>query len=273
MSESIVKEVFEKLEKRSSAQAIDALLNVCEERFAKGEGVSANFLYFANAQMRHLFDVGNRDAMDSAYWRALMESDVLFPDGIALSLSYCRFSRPETNPLSMLFSYREMGDATLPNLNGTDLLPELLIRFRERFGSEARGFFYGTREETVAKAASAMSEKSGMPIGFRNGFEEFDAESFLSDSKGPKILFVGLGTPKQEIWSRSHVSEFGPTLVVTVGGFFDFMGGGEKRAPQWVRKFRLEWLWRVLLNPKKNGKKVLTSLAFFPRFFRGFRSS
>ena len=271
MSDPTVTEVFEKLEKRPAPDAVKALLDLCEERFEKGEGVNANFLYFANAQMRHLFEVPRRNAMDSEYWRAIMDSDALFPDGIALSLSYCRFSRPEANPFSMLFSYREMGDATLPNLNGTDLLPELLIRFRERFGSEARGFFYGTRQETVAKAAATMSDQSGIPIGFRNGFEEFDKDSFLSDSKGPKILFVGLGTPKQEIWARSHVSEFGSTLVVTVGGFFDFMGGGEKRAPEWIRRFRLEWLWRVLLNPKKNGKKVLTSLAFFPRFFRGFR--
>lgn len=58
---------------------------------------------------------------------------------------------------------------------------------------------------------------------------------------------------------------------MTVGGFFDFLGGGEKRAPDIVRNLRLEWLWRVALNPKKNGKKALSSLKFFPLFFKGFR--
>ncbi|MDQ1343293.1 MAG: hypothetical protein QG650_12 [Patescibacteria group bacterium] len=110
-----------------------------------------------------------------------------------------------------------------------------------------------------------------MRVGYQNGYGEFDFGKFARFSPGPKILLVGLGTPKQEFWTNDYADRFGPTLAVSVGGFFDFVGGGEKRAPAMVRKLRLEWLWRVALNPSKNGKKALASLRFFPRFFRGFR--
>lgn len=233
--------------------------------------VLANFLYYANAEMRGVFQPETRTVDDEKYAATLLEGDALFPDGIALALSYCRYARPETNPVRMLSSYRSMGDAVLPNLNGTDLLPELLVRFRKEFGPSASAYLYGTREGIVSKAASALAEFSGMPVGFQNGYSEFDFERFERFSTGPKILLVGLGTPKQELWTNEFAARFGPVLAVTVGGFFDFVGGGESRAPEIIRSLRLEWLWRVLLDPRKNGKKALASLRFFPRFFRGFR--
>jgi len=187
-----VPEIFEKLEKRPLDAACAPLLELCARRFSRGMPVLANFLYFANAEMRHVFDSGARTVDDERYVSALLEGDVLFPDGIALALSYCRYAKPETNPFRMLFSYRSMGDAALPNLNGTDLLPELLVRFREAFGPTATAYLYGTREETVSRAASALSAFSGMPIGYQNGFSEFDFEKFEAFSNGPKILLVGL---------------------------------------------------------------------------------
>lgn len=111
-----------------------------------------------------------------------------------------------------------------------------------------------------------------MSIGFQDGFSAFDFDAFERFSNGPKILFVGLGTPKQEIFCNENAARFSTTLAITVGGFFDFVGGGETRAPQIVRQLRLEWLWRVILNPKKNGKKAWMSLKFFPRYFGGFDS-
>lgn len=207
MSRISVSDAFEKLEKRPASEALESLLDLCEARFSERKPVTANFLYFANAEMRHLFEPGVRTDLDESYWRILMDADVLFPDGIALSLSYCRYARPETSPLSMLTSYREMGDATLPNLNGTDLLPELLQRFRERFGDRSRGYFYGTKEGAVRKAAENLSAKVGMPIGFRDGFRDFDHADFQSRGDFPTVLFVGLGTPKQELWSARNAAE------------------------------------------------------------------
>ncbi|MDQ1343292.1 MAG: WecB/TagA/CpsF family glycosyltransferase [Patescibacteria group bacterium] len=133
MQTQSIAEIFEKLEKRPLDASCEALLGLCRSRFAAGMPVLANFLYFANAEMRHLFDSGERTVDDEKYATTLMEGDVIFPDGIALALSYFRYANPEWNPLRILFSYRSMGDGALPNLNGTDLLPELLVRFRKAF--------------------------------------------------------------------------------------------------------------------------------------------
>ncbi len=128
-----VEEIFEKLEKRPAAQACDSLLELARSRFSRGMPVLANFLYFANAEMRGIFDAASRNAQDADYARTLMEGDALLPDGIALALSYARYSRPEVSPWKMLSSYRSMGDGALPNLNGTDFLPHLVSEFSKTF--------------------------------------------------------------------------------------------------------------------------------------------
>ncbi len=128
-----VSDIFGKLEKRSSAESRASLVSLAESRFSRGMPVLANFLYFANAEMRHVFDVRSQTAEDARYVATLLEGDALFPDGIALALSYSRFAYPEISPWKMLTSYRSMGDAALPNLNGTDLLPALLKDFAAAF--------------------------------------------------------------------------------------------------------------------------------------------
>ena len=128
-----VGEVFEKLEKRDADSVLASVLDLARSRFSRGMPVLVNFLYFANAEMRNVFEPEKRSVDDERYVSAMLEGDALLPDGIALALSYLRFSKPETNPLSILSSYRSKGDSALANLNGTDLLPNLLVRFRETF--------------------------------------------------------------------------------------------------------------------------------------------
>ncbi len=128
-----VSEIFDKLEKRPLAEACASLLETSRSRFGRGMPVLANFLYYANADMRHVFDGRFQTAEDARFVSTLLEGDALFPDGIALALSYSRYAHPEISPFKMLTSYRSMGDAALPNLNGTDLLPKLLSDFAAEF--------------------------------------------------------------------------------------------------------------------------------------------
>lgn len=128
-----VSEIFGKLEKRPVSEACASLLELARSRFARGMPALANFLYFANAEMRNVFEIPSRSPEDEKYARTLMEGDVLLPDGIALALSYARYSHPEISLWKMLSSYRSMGDDALPNLNGTDLLPYLIREFSKSF--------------------------------------------------------------------------------------------------------------------------------------------
>lgn len=128
-----VSEIFDKLEKRPLIEACASLLEVSRSRFQRGMPVLANFLYYANADMRHLFDGHLQTTEDARFASVLLEGDALFPDGIALALSYSRYANPEISAFKTFTSYRSMGDAALPNLNGTDLLPKLLLDFAAEF--------------------------------------------------------------------------------------------------------------------------------------------
>lgn len=68
----------------------------------------------------------------------------------------------------------------------------------------------------VSKAAEEIARLTGMKVGFQNGYSAFDFPAFENFASGPKILLVGLGTPKQESWTNDNAGRLGTTLAVTV---------------------------------------------------------
>lgn len=80
----------------------------------------------------------------------------------------------------------------------------------------------------------------------------------------PDILLVAFGHPKQEHWIQRHLPEF-PSLkaIVGVGGTFDFWAHAAVRAPSWMRAFGLEWLWRLITEPKR-WKRIWNAVVVFP---------
>jgi len=67
----------------------------------------------------------------------------------------------------------------------------------------------------------------------------------------PDILLVAWGAPKQDIWIHQHKAELGVPVMMGVGGTFDFLAGVQRRAPKWMRDLWLEWLWRLVREPKR----------------------
>ena len=86
--------------------------------------------------------------------------------------------------------------------------------------------------------------------GLRHGYVEKD-ESVVVEIKTvkPDILFVALGYPKQEKWIATNLNDFKVPLSIAEGGSFDFISGETKRAPYWMRKLGLEWLFRLIIEP------------------------
>jgi exopolysaccharide biosynthesis WecB/TagA/CpsF family protein len=68
---------------------------------------------------------------------------------------------------------------------------------------------------------------------------------------GPDLLLVGMGVPLQETWIGAHREELGPVLCLGVGAFLDYLSGALTRAPAVLRRLRLEWAWRILVDPKR----------------------
>ena len=72
----------------------------------------------------------------------------------------------------------------------------------------------------------------------------------IADAR-PDLLFVALRAPKQETWIRRHQDELGVPVAIGVGGSFDVLAGRVKRAPEWMQRACLEWLYRVLQEPRR----------------------
>lgn len=137
-------------------------------------------------------------------------------------------------------------------VTGVDMMERLL-----KFAAEENHpvYFYGAKEEVVTKAISNIQDKfpSIKVTGYTNGYEK-DETALVQRIKmsGAEILFVALGSPKQELWIKRNMGELSNVLVFQgVGGSFDVFSGTVKRAPALFRKLGIEWLYRLLSDPKR----------------------
>ncbi|MBN1758323.1 MAG: WecB/TagA/CpsF family glycosyltransferase [Chitinispirillaceae bacterium] len=99
------------------------------------------------------------------------------------------------------------------------------------------------------------------------GFEldrKIEDEVIMKINKvSPNLLFVALGSPKQEIWICRNRKKLKANIVIGVGGSFDFVAGITPRAPIWIQKISLEWLFRLLMEPKRLWKRYLITNTYF----------
>ncbi len=139
---------------------------------------------------------------------------------------------------------------------GYDLAQELMKRAPQK---DRRIFFFGSAPGVADKAKLKAEELyPGINIvGTRNGFfTEKDIPDILEEIKkaNPDLLLVALGVPKQEKFLDKYYKELGVPVSIGVGGTFDVMAGVMKRAPLWMQKAKLEWLFRGMLQPKRAGR-------------------
>jgi exopolysaccharide biosynthesis WecB/TagA/CpsF family protein len=97
----------------------------------------------------------------------------------------------------------------------------------------------------------------------RSGQIEDDATIEAINAASPDVLWVGLGSPKQEYWAANHSGRVNAGLVLAVGAAFDFHSGRVRRAPLWMRRFGLEWLFRLVMDPRQLARRYLVTNARF----------
>ncbi len=124
-------------------------------------------------------------------------------------------------------------------------------------------FLFGAKEEVVQKVAQIYTNRYGKSIlaGFRNGYykqeEEKEIAKIIANS-GANILFVAITSPKKEIFLNKYKSRLqSVNFIMGVGGSFDVIAGKTKRAPLWMQKAGLEWLYRLIQEPKRMWKRYL----------------
>ena len=115
-------------------------------------------------------------------------------------------------------------------------------------------YLYGAKEDSVKKSKDNLEKKykNINIVGYVNGYRnESDVIKDINKSK-PDILFVALGTPKQEEFIINNKEKLkNIKIIMPVGGSFDVISGNLKRAPLIFRKLKLEWLYRMLKEPKR----------------------
>ena len=155
-----------------------------------------------------------------------------------------------------VWAARHLGHAMPERVAGYDLAQELL----RRAPAEGRRIYFFGAAPGVAEKAKEKAEQlyPGIEIvGVRNGFfSPADNAAIIAEIRAarPDLLLVALGVPKQEKWIAAHLAELDVPAAIGVGGTLDVMAGVMKRAPYWMQKAKLEWLFRGLMQPKRAGR-------------------
>jgi exopolysaccharide biosynthesis WecB/TagA/CpsF family protein len=184
---------------------------------------------------------------DAEFARAL-DGFLVLPDGIGVDIA----------------SRMMYGQPFPANLNGTDFIPELLRSIDEpvvvaMVGARAENAL-GARDEL-----QAMTPQHRF-VFVRDGYFNEGLETAILDDLAelkPDILLVAMGVPRQELWISRKITPRHCTLAIGVGALFDFLSGDVQRAPLWVRRLRMEWVYRLLLEPKRLWRRYVVGNPVF----------
>lgn len=193
-------------------------------------------------------DCVNIAAVDASYREALARSDWVFIDGAGMRIAG-----------------RIMQQPVRDNVNGTDLFPRLCEALAQQ---GKRLFLYGAQPGVAAAAADwARARHPGLQIaGVRDGYHPAQAEAEVVAgirASEADVVLVALGAPRQETWIARNMAATGATVALGVGGLFDYYSGRIPRAPAWMRRFGLEWIFRLIQEPRRLWRRYVVGNAVF----------
>ena len=205
---------------------------------------------FVNA---HCFNVacGNND-----YLQVLRRATRVLPDGSGVKLA-CRFQ----------------GLNLKANLNGTDLFPHLCEEAaRQHVPLFLLGAAPGVAEDVAEKMRTRYANLNiaGTHHGYFSDAEEAKVIDTINRS-GAQLLLVAMGVPRQELWLARNLERLGTTVNLGVGGLFDFYAERISRAPVWLREMGMEWIWRLLQEPRRMWQRYVMGNPLF--LLRAWRDS
>jgi len=178
---------------------------------------------------------------NDALLRALQNCDLLVPDGIGVV---------------MAARLRDMGP--IERVPGSELMPEIC---RLAAGGGHGVFLFGARPDIVARTAVLLEQAHpGLRVvGTRDGYiGETDMDRLIDDinASGADVLFVALGSPRQELWIERYRARLRVKVCQGVGGTFDAICGYPRRAPLLFRKLNLEWFYRLVTQPSRAHRQL-----------------
>lgn len=190
----------------------------------------------------------NLSVADPSYRELLSGAAIVLNDGAGIALAA-----------------RINGDRFPANLNGSDFNPEIL-------GLAARRgwpvFFLGAKPGVAERAADAMRSRhpSLLIAGCRDGYwapsETSRVVQTVKDS-GATVVMAAMGNPLQEKWLDRHLGAIGARVGIGVGAFFDFAAGEVPRAPAWMNRWGIEWIFRLVQEPKRLWRRYVVGNPLF----------
>jgi N-acetylglucosaminyldiphosphoundecaprenol N-acetyl-beta-D-mannosaminyltransferase len=179
---------------------------------------------------------------------SLDESDIILADGVPI-----------------VWLSRMLGTTLPERIAGIDLMYRLLERASEKNYSV---YFLGAKPEVVEKVVEFIKNSyPGLRVaGYRDGYFKQSEERKVAEDINEScadILFVAISSPKKETFLGKWRSSLNVPICHGVGGSFDIIAGVTKRAPLWMQKFGLEWLYRLIQEPRRMWKRYLVTNTIF----------
>lgn len=212
-----------------------SILGITVDKLTMDEAVS-RCMAFISSRRPHLVVTPNAEFIhraqeDPELAAILNEADLRVADGAGVVLAS-----------------RWLGDPLPEKVAGVELAERVLERLARQGGSV---FLLGTRPETVAEAARRLPQRfPGLKVGgFQHGFFGPADEPGITQAirqAAPDLLLVALGSPKQEKWLQRYLPVIQVPMGIGIGGGIDLWAGAVRRAPRWMIRANLEWLYRIV---------------------------
>ena len=196
----------------------------------------------------------NTARKDSLFAEALMNGDVLIPDGVSI-VKACKWIKAKSQPKE--------------RIAGWDLFSFEMEKLEKKGGTV---MFMGSSQKVldliVKRAAEVYPYLKVVTYSppYKPEFSDEDNKAIIDaiNAANPDLLWIGMTAPKQEKWTYSHWKELDIHCHVgTIGAVFDFFAGTVKRAPMWWQRHGLEWLYRLLKEPKRMWRRYIIGNALF----------
>lgn len=160
----------------------------------------------------------------------------------------------------LVWCSRWLGQRLPERVTGVDLVDAICQRAA---AGGKRVFLLGAKHATVEKLASMLRARHhNLHIDFADGYfarDESEARVALINSSGADILFVGMGVPLQEYFLAEQWERLNVGLAIAVGGSFEVLAGQRLRAPRWVQNVGMEWLFRLVQEPRRLFSRYLVT--------------
>lgn len=175
-------------------------------------------------------------ACADAEFAAALDDFLILPDGIGVDIAA-----------------RLLYGAPFPsNLNGTDFIPGFLQASSQPLTVALLGASRRNADAAARKLSTLAMQHSFAVI--HDGYFSPEQEPEILErieALRPDVLLVAMGVPRQELWIARNMTERHCTLPIAVGALLDFLSGAVPRAPAWMRRLRLEWVFRLLIEPRR----------------------